>query len=98
MDSKNSYITFIFKIKYETNPGEEIYIFGGHPDFGNWKNPKFKLKWTEGHIWQAEYNFSTSINYIPFKFVCHSKSYIKWEEGENRLLSSKKFSWTRKDI
>ena len=88
MNSKNKYITFIFKIKYETNPGEEIYIFGGHPDFGNWKNPKFKLKWTEGHIWQAEYSFSTSINYIPFKFVCHSKSYIKWEEGENRLLSS----------
>jgi hypothetical protein len=49
MDSKN-YITFIFRIKYETNPGEEIYILGDHSDFGNWINPKFELKWTNGHI------------------------------------------------
>ena len=83
MDSKN-YITFIFRIKYETNPGEEIYILGDHSDFGNWIKPIFKLKWTNGHIWQAEYNFLISIKYIQFKFVCLSKASTKWEEGENR--------------
>ena len=89
MDPKQNFITFIFKIKYETNPGEEVYILGEHRDFGNWHKAKFKLKWTEGHIWQAEYNFLTSIDYIPFKFVCISKSFKKWEDGENRLLSAK---------
>ena len=89
MDPKQNFITFIFKIKYETNPGEEVYILGEHKDFGNWHKAKFKLKWTEGHIWQAEYNFLTSIDYIPFKFVCISKSFKKWEDGENRLLSAK---------
>ena len=82
-------ITFLFKIKYETYPGEEIYIFGDSPDFGNWKNPKFKLTWSEGHIWQANYQISKSSNSIKFKFVCHSNNNDKWEEGENRLLSPK---------
>ena len=50
MKPTNNYITFVFKLKYQTNPGEEIYIFGDHPDFGNWEKSKFKLKWTEGHI------------------------------------------------
>ena len=81
-------ITFLFKIKYETYPGEEIYIFGDSPDFGNWKYPKFKLRWSEGHIWQANYQISKSSNNIKFKFVCHSNNYDKWEEGENRLLST----------
>ena len=70
-DFQNYYIIFIFKIKYETNIGEEIYIFGDHSDFGNWTIPKFKLKWTPGYIWQGEYKFLTSIDYIQFKFVCH---------------------------
>ena len=81
-------ITFLFKIKYETYPGEEIYIFGDSPDFGNWKYPKFKLRWSEGHIWQANYQIPKSSNNIKFKFVCHSNNYDKWEEGENRLLST----------
>ena len=80
-------ITFLFKIKYETYPGEEICIFGESPDFGNWKYPKFKLRWSEGHIWQANYQMSKSNNNIKFKFVCHSNNNDKWEEGENRILS-----------
>ena len=80
-------ITFLFKIKYETSPGEEICIFGESPDFGNWKYPKFKLRWSEGHIWQANYQMSKSSNNIKFKFVCHSNNNDKWEEGENRILS-----------
>ena len=88
---KKNCISFIFKIKYETNIGEEIFIIGDHPDFGMWKNPIFKLKWTPGHIWVGEYNYSysllSSINYIQYKFVCKSKSSIKWEEGSNRILT-----------
>ena len=80
-------ITFLFKIEYETYPGEEICIFGESPDFGNWKYPKFKLRWSEGHIWQANYQMSKSSNNIKFKFVCHSNNNDKWEEGENRILS-----------
>ena len=81
------FVNFQFRIKYETQPGEEIFIYGDSQDFGNWKHPKFKLRWSQGHIWKADYQMSKSIKNIKFKFVCHSKESDKWEEGENRLLS-----------
>ena len=81
------FITFQFRLKYETYPGEEIYIYGDSPDFGSWKHPKFRLRCSEGHLWKADYQMSKSSKNIKFKFVCHSKEYDKWEDGENRLLS-----------
>ena len=80
-------ITFLIKLKYETKPGEEIFIYGDNKDFGNWSSPKFKLSWSKGHIWQADYKLSKTIDFIKYKFVCHSKHYNIWEEGENRILS-----------
>ena len=80
-------ISFQIQVGYETFPGEEIYIYGDNSDFGNWKYPKFKLRWSKGHIWKADYEMPKSSNSIKFKFVCHSKTSDKWEEGENRLLS-----------
>jgi hypothetical protein len=88
MDSKKDIIHFLFKIKYETKLGEEIYIFGDHPDFGKWRKPKFKLNWTEGNIWQREYSLPTSTDIIQFKFVCKSNSHMIWEKGGNRILNS----------
>ena len=82
-------IQFQICVKYETKPGEEIFIYGDSPDFGNWKQPKFRLKWSEGHIWKGDYKMSTGSKDIKFKFVCHSNYSDKWEEGENRLLSPK---------
>ena len=82
-------ICFQIQIKYETKHGEGIYIYGDSPDFGNWRHPKFKLRWSDGHIWKANYQMPKSNNSIKFKFVCHSNHADKWEEGENRLLSTK---------
>ena len=87
MELSDESVTFLIKLKYETKPGEEIYIYGDNNDFGNWTHAKFKLNWSKGHIWQANYKVSKKINYIKFKFVCHSKHYNIWEEGDNRLLS-----------
>ena len=83
------FITFQFQIRYETHPGEEIYVYGDCPDFGSWKHPKFRLRWSKGHIWKADYELAKSSGSIKFKFVCHSNTSDKWEEGENRLLSPK---------
>ena len=89
MEKNNEAITFLIKLQYETKPGEEIYIYGDNSDFGNWNSPNFKLAWSEGHIWQREYKISKSIEFIKYKFVCHSNEYNLWEEGDNRLLSPK---------
>ena len=63
------FITFQFQLKYETTPGEELYIYGDSPDFGSWKQPKFKLRWSEGHIWKADYDMPKTSKSIKFKFV-----------------------------
>ena len=89
MEKSDESITFLIKLQYETRPGEEIYIYGDNNDFGNWSSPNFKLSWSEGHIWQASYKIPKTIDYIKFKFVCHSEDYNIWEEGDNRLLSPK---------
>ena len=83
------FVTFQIQITYETFLGEEICIYGDSQDFGNWSYPKFKLSWSPGHIWKADYEMPKSSNDIKFKFVCHSSTEDKWEEGDNRLLSPK---------
>ena len=84
-DNKSDYIYFQIQLKYETKFGEEIYICGNNTDFGNWK-PKFKLHWNSGNLWKGEYKMLKSNKCIKFKFLCHSYSIDKWEDGENRLL------------
>jgi len=81
-------ISFIFQIKYKTNPGEDIYIYGNNTDFGNWEQPKFKLKWSNGHLWRKKYKIPKSSYCIQFKFACFlsNKNLNIWEEGQNRLL------------
>ena len=82
------FVTFHFRIKYNTGPGEEIYIYGDSPDFGNWQDPKFKLNWSEGNIWIADYQMQKSSKNIEFKFVYCWNDGIRWEDGDNnRLLS-----------
>jgi len=96
MEINDKTVTFLIKLQYKTKPGEEIYIYGDNKDFGNWISPSFKLNWSEGHVWQAIYSISKSIDYIKFKFVCHSKDYNIWEEGDNRLLSPKNIEYLPK--
>ena len=81
-------VTFNIKINYHPNPGDDIYIFGNCTDFGNWKELKFKLKWTENDIWTGDYKISKKSKCIEFKFVCHNDSTNEniWEKGKNRLL------------
>ena len=82
----DNYILFHIRISYVTKINENIYIYGNNSDFGNWNQPKFKLHWSKGNIWQSDYAMIKTNNCIKFKFVCHSDLYDKWEEGYNRLL------------
>ncbi len=87
MDSDK--ITFEFQIQYETNQGENIYILGSDPIFGNWKDKKFKLHCTDNHIWKNEITIPKNTKYIKYKFVCIDNDNNKrWENGPNRILST----------
>ena len=68
------FVTFQFQIMYETNPGEELFIYGDSPDFGSWRHPKFKLRWSPGHVWKADYEMqkSSKITLYKRKIVCYN--------------------------
>ena len=84
----DDYVSFHFQIKYHTNFGQNIYIFGDCQDFGDW-SPTFKLNYTENNdIWSGDYKLPKKSNCIEFKFVCHNDSNNEniYEGGANRLL------------
>jgi len=77
-----------FRIKYQTTPGQNIFIIGNIDQLGNWKKNIFKLKWTEGHIWKGKLVLNEKISNFEYKFVCLSddQSFKRWEEGCNRIF------------
>ena len=79
-------IIFEFRIRYETKPGEDIYIFGDIDEFGNWKEKKFNLHWTNGHIWRREFEMNKNDKNIQYKFVVAKEKEVIWEERPNRIL------------
>lgn len=88
----DKFIIIEFRIHYNTQQGEEIYILGDNDDFGNWTSKKFKLDWNENNIWKKEYKMPTNNKNIKYKFVCahlntNDKNNFKWEECPNRILS-----------
>lgn len=80
--------TVKFSVKYQTKPGQNIYILGSIPELGAWKLNKFKLKWSEGHVWKASLNLSKDIEFFRYKFVCLSDDgkFKRWEEGPDRTF------------
>jgi hypothetical protein len=84
--------TVKFSIKYQTYPGQNIYIFGNIPELGSWKENKFKLKWSEGHVWKGKLELSEGIDFFTFKFVCMSEDnkFRRWEEGPDRIFDKRK--------
>ena len=92
----NKKITFQFKLKYETLPGQEIFIYGDNNDFGNWNKSNFKLFWSKGNIWTADYTFPEKTEKINYKFVLRSDNEETWEEGENRILAPKNLKCLKK--
>lgn len=47
--------TLKFSIKFDTNPGENIYVVGSIPDLGNWNlNKAPRMKWNPGNLWTLE--------------------------------------------
>ena len=79
-------IIFEFRIPFKTEPGEEVYIFGDNDKFGNWKEQKFKLQWTEGHIWKREFEMNKNDKNIQYKYVLAKDNNVKWEDRPNRIL------------
>ncbi|MBK05109.1 MAG: hypothetical protein CL920_39555 [Deltaproteobacteria bacterium] len=82
-----------FDVLAQTYYGEEIYITGDHPAFGNWtqEGPGLKLN-TDGESypnWSTdtaiELPFGTELEYKIVRRDSHSGE-LRWEPGQNQLL------------
>ena len=65
----NHNFSVIFKLKYVTVPGEDLFVIGDIPQLGANKDLKHSLKWTDGHIWVSEQPLTTSTPYFSYKYV-----------------------------
>ena len=90
-------IVFEFRIHYKTNPGEDVYILGDIDNFGFWKEKKFKLEWTEGHIWKKEFEMYKNDKIIQYKYVVATNNNILWENRPNRTLDPNNVSDIKKE-
>jgi hypothetical protein len=88
MNIESEFFIVKFSIKYQTQPGQNIYIFGSIPELGSWHDNVFKLKWSEGHIWKGTLKLSNATRFFNYKFVCLSddQRFKRWEEGPDRIF------------
>lgn len=83
----------VFRIKYHTTYGENVYVVGGIPEVGNWNKDKaVKLKYqktapTPG-LWELAVLIPRSKKYVQFEykyFVMKQDGSRRWENGNNRV-------------
>ena len=74
-----------FKIKFETQYGQNMCVVGSTPELGEWK--KFiGLKWTEGHVWVTERPMLIENPIFKYKYVLLENGDPKqWESSEDRV-------------
>lgn len=75
-----------FRVHYESKFGEEVCVFGSIPELGGWKEHKYMLKWTEGHIWVSDKPLVTKARHFFYKYrVIMEKELTEWESGIDRI-------------
>ena len=86
---KNPLKSIAFSVDFYSIPGENVWVLGSIPEFGNWGlNGALSLGWNRGGIWKGERKIERDINYFEFKFVIEEKNKIKWwQEEENNKIN-----------
>ena len=76
---KNPLKSIAFSVDFYSIPGENVWVLGSIPEFGNWGlNGALSLGWNRGGIWKGERKIERDINYFEFKFVIEEKKKIKF--------------------
>ena len=86
---KNPLKSIAFSVDFYSIPGENIWVLGSIPEFGNWGlNGALSLGWNRGGIWKGERKIERDINYFEFKFVLEKyNKIIYWQEGGNNAIN-----------
>ena len=70
-----------FKVKYETVPGQKLYVMGSIEELGSWEQFKCCMTWTEGHYWITKDLRIKSASYFQYKYalINDKDSEVVWE-------------------
>ena len=79
----------LFRLRYDSRWGEELFLTGNTTELGNWNpNKAMKMEYVGTGIWSAlvETRRATSLLTVEYKYFIRENDQIRWEDGPNRIL------------
>ncbi len=74
----------LFRLKYDSRWGEELFLTGNLPELGNWNPDKaVPMEYVGPGIWSVETAVPAMTEY---KYFIRENGQIRWEDGPNRVL------------
>ena len=87
----------IFRLRYDSRWGEELFLTGNTTELGLWNpNKAVEMEYVGPGIWSAhvETVHAPSLPTTEYKYFIRENDQIRWEDGPNRiLLESKDHIW-----
>ena len=79
----------LFRLRYDSRWGEELFLTGNATELGNWNPDKAVPMEYEGPgIWSVcvETRHGTSLPTVEYKYFIRENNQIRWEDGPNRIM------------
>ena len=79
----------LFRLRYDSRWGEELFLTGNSTELGNWNpNNAVPMEYVGPGIWSVsvETRRATSLQMTEYKYFIRENDQIRWEDGPNRIL------------
>ena len=77
-------MTSLFRLRYDSRWGEELFLTGNSTELGNWNPGKaVPMEYVGPGIWSVE---TTVAAMTEYKYFIRENHQIRWEDGPNRIL------------
>ena len=79
----------LFRLRYNSRWGEELFLTGNSEELGNWNtNKAVPMEYMGSGIWSVsvETRRATSLQTTEYKYFIRENDQIRWEDGPNRIL------------
>ena len=74
----------LFRLRYNSRWGEELFLTGNIPELGKWNpNKAVPMEYVGPGTWSVEIDATPTIEY---KYFIRENGQIRWEDGTNRIL------------
>ena len=87
----------LFRLRYDSRWGEELFLTGNSDELGNWNpNKAVPMEYVGPGIWSVsvETHGRASLQTTEYKYFIRENDQIRWEDGPNRILpEGKDHTW-----